>query len=307
MRFEMDATDLDTVTTYFRARAVQGLVEGLAWSGCVEPLREDEVVWGARTEFTDRAGVTYESVYVLAQHRGRRLLSRHVEAASHPFITAPGCDLERFFKRRAVRHRVVGHFERTREYQAIATHYEDRAARRSGVPLMNHIDEGLAVLADLGAHEEVWRAWCIHPLVQLDDALPATFADLGRCTESSRVLVLAMEYRNVANACLSRHEPPSPEAIGLSPLPEVNAMLVADKVQNAKDFILYHRGSHPRTESLERYFHFWLARLGVRPEEFARYFTALQSEGPRRRLPEDWSRPVVLGRECAPRGRDQSP
>ncbi|MEZ4394347.1 MAG: hypothetical protein R3A48_25015 [Polyangiales bacterium] len=288
MRFEMNATDPESVVGYFRARAVQGLAEGLSWSGRVEPLREAGVTWGARTSFTDRAGVAYESVYVLAQHRGEGRLSRHVETSPGPFLTAPSCELERFFKRRGVPHRVVGHFERAREYEAIAAHYGDRAARRSGVALMNHIDEGLAVLADLGAHDEVWRAWCLHPLFQLDEALPESFSDLARRSESARVLVLAMEYRNTANACLARHEPASPEAIARSPLPEVNAMLVADKVQNAKDFILYHRGTHPRTESLERYFHHWLARLGVSRGEFARYFEALQAEGPRRPLPEDW-------------------
>jgi hypothetical protein len=67
-------------------------------------------------------------------------------------------------------------------------------------------------------------------------------------------------------ACLG---PPRPLAcadeIRLSPLDEVNARLVADKVQNRKDFLLYHRATQPRRAELEHDFELWPERLGVRP------------------------------------------
>ena len=34
----------------------------------------------------------------------------------------------------------------SREYRAIAAHYGSRTAKRSGVPLIRHIDQGLAIL-----------------------------------------------------------------------------------------------------------------------------------------------------------------
>lgn len=40
-------------------------------------------------------------------------------------------------------------------------------------------------------------------------------------------------------------------------------MLVADKVQNYKDFSLYHADTHPRAKELERYFQNWFCRLNI--------------------------------------------
>ena len=40
-------------------------------------------------------------------------------------------------------------------------------------------------------------------------------------------------------------------------------MLIADKIQNKKDFELYHKGSHPRSMELDHYFNNWLKRLNI--------------------------------------------
>jgi hypothetical protein len=150
-----------------------------------------------------------------------------------------------------------------REYVAIAEYYGDRRARRSGVLLMHHIDEGLAILVARGASERARRAFCLHPLVQDDTALAASFAT--HLTDDPWVMALAIEYRHVANAALSTRVLESAADIALSPIADVNEMLVADKLQNYKDFMLHHRATHPRGAELERYFTLWLERLEVLP------------------------------------------
>lgn len=284
-RFDMDAATLDGAATYFGHRAVQGLMDGWSWDGLTEALVAAGETWGARTVSLSPGGIPHQSVYVLAPHRGRGLLSRHVASAGMPFVTGPDCDLERFFQQRGVPYVLAGVFTQTREYRAIEGHFGGRCAARSGLPYMNHIDEGLAVLRDLGATDRAKRAWCVHPMLQLDDDLPASYADLGALSDDPAVLVLAMEYRNVANAHLSRHAVASASDIAMSPLAEVGDMLRADKVQNYKDFLLHHRDTHPRAEALHRYFRQWLERLSVDGERFARWFGSLQVGAAKSPLP----------------------
>lgn len=150
-----------------------------------------------------------------------------------------------------------------KEYAAIAVHYGERTARRSGVRLLAHIDEGLAILRDRGASERAQRAFCLHPLVQDDASLAASYPRIAELTDDPQVIVLVLEYRNIANAALSHRTYAGASDIALSPLAEVNEMLVADKLQNYKDFRRYHAGVHPRSAALDRYFRLWLERLGI--------------------------------------------
>lgn len=157
------------------------------------------------------------------------------------------------------------YIEETIEYHLISEHYGDRCAERSGVRLMNHIDEGLEVLSALHATEETKRAFCIHPLLQ-DDKELAENKDVLCGLVHPYVLLLAMEYRNKAQAYLCRPHTDNwtQEDIKLyvgTLLPEVRNMLIADKAQNRKDFLLYHKDTHPRSEELSRYFQNWLYYL----------------------------------------------
>ena len=151
-----------------------------------------------------------------------------------------------------------------REYQAISEFYGKRKAKRSEAPLMQHIDEGLLILEGLGASERAKRAYCLHPLLQSDEDLAETYErGVGELTDDPAVLALALEYRNIANATLSPRLVATVDEIPLSPLDEVNDMLRADKVQNWKDFVRHHKGTHPRSVELERYFKLWHTRLSL--------------------------------------------
>lgn len=152
------------------------------------------------------------------------------------------------------------------EYQTILTYYGERRTTRSGVRLMNHIDEGLVVLDEIQASELAKRAYCLHPLVQEDAALVSNMHLLHSTTPEA--VALAMEYRWVANNYLSFHNSRAAQEIELSPLADVNDMLRADKVQNYKDFLIYHLASHPQAARLDQYFRQWLERLRISKEQF---------------------------------------
>ena len=151
-------------------------------------------------------------------------------------------------------------------YQAIQAFYGDRRAKRSGVLYIQHINEGLLVLDAIHASQNACEAYCLHPIVQGDRELTIAFQPtsvLYHYPIDLYPVALAMEYRWVANSYLSQRAIQSIDEIRLSPLPEVQQMLIADKVQNRKDFERYHRDTHPRARELDRYFRNWLTALGI--------------------------------------------
>ncbi len=278
MRFDPDAVDRDGAARYLAERATQALIDGFTpISDALEPLVHDGVEWGLRGRARSPDGAAFQTLYVYAGERGRGHFQRHLAEHREPIATVPDCHLEAWLRRRGVAHRVIARETDDAEYRAIEAAYSDGRARRSQVPLMHHIDEGLAVLRRIGASPQAGRAFCLHPLVQTDAALAANAHRVAALTPEPRVLALALEYRNIANATLSQRPIAGPEDIPLSPLAEVQQMLVADKVQNYKDFVLHHGRTHPRRHALDRYFALWLARLGVGADDLAAHFVALQA------------------------------
>lgn len=146
-----------------------------------------------------------------------------------------------------------------KELNMIREYYGDKVAKRSGVPLINHIHEGLEILRSIGASVEAKKAYYLHPMLQSDEALVENLGKMGDV--NYKVLILAMEYRKTANAYLSHRHVEDLRQIQLSPLLEVNQMLYADKVQNQKDFLKYHYGTHERSEELKQYFENWIIKL----------------------------------------------
>mgnify|MGYP003534624033 FL=1 len=151
-------------------------------------------------------------------------------------------------------------------YDLIRNYYGDKRAKRSGVPYINHIDEGLIILQRINASQTAMSAYCIHPIVQEDATLESNMSLLQDV--ETNVLITAMEYRNVANRGLSCYQVDNPEHIYLGPLKDVHDMLIADKVQNRKDFLIYHFGKHEKSIELDRYFKNWLRRLNITEAEY---------------------------------------
>lgn len=159
--------------------------------------------------------------------------------------------------------------ENTYEYKLIQEFYGDHCAERSGVPLMQHIDEGLAILDTIGASDSAKRGYCLHPLIQDYEIYKLNIKRLRTDPKLSAVtLHRAKEYREYANSYLCKPETDSwtletmAKRIGYIPT-DVYHMLIADKRQNFKDFMRYHFGTHERSLELTRYFNNWLEYLGV--------------------------------------------
>lgn len=152
------------------------------------------------------------------------------------------------------------------EFSLVSSFYGEEVAKRSKVPKINHIKEGLTVLASIGASDVAMWAFCLHPMLQDPHSLAKNYEVV--CRESTTgVIMMAIEYRNIANQYLSP-KVNTGHKIVLSPLGDVNDMLIADKVQNRKDFITYHRETHPRSAELDQYFNDWLNALHVSEQQY---------------------------------------
>lgn len=150
-----------------------------------------------------------------------------------------------------------------KEYNLIKEFYGVQRAKRSGVLLMNHIDEGLKILDQINATERAKKAYCLHPLLQSDEAFNQNI-NMSFENVFTDVIILTMEYRRVANSYLSKNN--KSDFVGFS-CEEVRQMLIADKIQNYKDFMLYHYATHQRSDELHTYFNNWFDLLGVNYEK----------------------------------------
>ena len=120
----------------------------------------------------------------------------------------------------------------------------------------------------------VQQAFALHPLVQPDEELQKHFELLAGCDPIA--VALAMEYRWVANNGVRRVVANNGWKITLSIFPVINQMLVADKVQNRKDFLAtFDRNDSANFIELNRYFDAWLYALNVTDEAYKRFISAL--------------------------------
>lgn len=152
-------------------------------------------------------------------------------------------------------------------YLAVKDFYGDSKAERSGIPYITHIDEGIRILEEIDASYDAFCGYCLHPLFQSDESLIEFLLPGSKIDDiiydyiiTPKSIALAMEYRRVANSYLSKG---SPESLVKTPIAAVYEMLIADKVQNFKDFELHHFGKHPRSQELMVYFKNWMKILGI--------------------------------------------
>lgn len=161
--------------------------------------------------------------------------------------------------------------------------YGEKRAKRSGARLINHINEGCAIISGVirkfdDMPFDTMAAFCLHPIFQSDDVDPATYP--FKHVHADDVVRMAKAYAEVANMYLCREETDHIQnandlsshlgnrLIEKEDFFDLVVMLYADKVQNRKDFEVYHWRRHKRSDQLERYFNIWIDYLGrwIEPE-----------------------------------------
>jgi hypothetical protein len=214
------------------------------------------------TAVFSRDGQWFKALYLAPNARGAGSYKLWNESflPNVPVVTIKACQIAGYLGFNNIEHVVErGPFDST-AYSLIEKYYGDRKPKRANVWLMNHIDEGLAILSEYGADPRALETFCLHPLIQSDDDLKHNAHLVEQWSLEN--WAGAFEYRNVANAYLSDRDISSFSEIRLSPLEYVNEALVADKIQNYKDFMLHHN-DHPKRERLFNYFHNWFDALDI--------------------------------------------
>jgi hypothetical protein len=161
-----------------------------------------------------------------------------------------------------------------RPYAMAAEQWGEKVSSQ-GVPYMRHIDDGIRIIDMLREENHIAKqvddAFILHGLFQ-------SYIDVGNAYSRKyydkvepQVLMLVMEYRNIANQWLSPHgfNPTEKPKI---PLFETRVMLVADKIQNYSNFLKNYKLIHPHHQRLDAYFRAWHEHLGVRWENFEHLF-----------------------------------
>lgn len=257
-------TDQEAVN-YLKIRAKQLLKFNFKLDKIVSPEN------GVICAYFVKDNIIYQSIYILADYRNKRLYEKHLK---HTIITSDECELESYLKYKNIDY-ISLNISPYNEYSIISEFYSDKCANRSGVRLMNHIDEGLYILDKINASETAKKAYCLHPIYQPDNELLNNYKN-NLNTISPDTIIATIEYRYIANSYLSTRHINTIDDIKLSPLKDVNDMLIADKIQNRKDFEIYHKSTHHRSKELTEYFNNWMLKLNISEEFYQECFNYLK-------------------------------
>lgn len=254
-RFDNDATTIEGAINYMKNRAIQLIKFGYR----LNSIEAHE--WGIDATFC-KGSKDFQSLYILAQYRNN---GHFLSNVNKTILTSKECNISSYLDSKGVKYVMVD-LTVFNEYKMIEDYYRDGKAERSGAYFMNHIDEGLSILNNIGASDIAKKAYCLHPIFQSDEEL---FRNYHKSLNVSPLIMMTvMEYRSVANEYLSTRKINSIDEIRLSPLKYVNDMLRADKIQNYKDFMLYHYNKHPRSEELTEYFINWHNKLEINETDY---------------------------------------
>ena len=277
-RFNKNITKADgfsAIQNYFEGRAPQ-----LLWNG-YKPMHVVETADGGFATWSGY-GKTFITPYLYLECRANGKYKNFCRAVCIPVLTIDDCGLGSYLTRHE-----IDHIEVTLppEYRLIEEYYAGKSAKRTGLPYMRHIDDGLRILramSELRDYEtvedqrqwmqesvEAWyknrfelltRTFCVHPIYQ--DNNPEwrhKHLDIGGAKDAE----LCHKYASYVNSYLPAHVDRAncPRCLRGS---DLWALLVADKLQNYADFNANaNKFSTDETAQLQAYFTDWFAALKI--------------------------------------------
>lgn len=266
-RFNSDVFSHTEAGEYYKNRMIQLLPYGWSWDGYMT-----DILGGVEVTLNHVDKGDFSSAIIFKNETGKGYMQLYFKSnAKNPdfrYVTGPMCKkMKSWLDYTGISYTEFDPFFGP-EYLSVQKFYGDTKGHRSGQYYMNHIDEGLFIIRELCKNHphvdlvlEAERAFCLHPLMQ-DDAHFVACKPASRW--SNRALMLTVEYRNIANSYLPKdtYTKTAPKEIVSE---EVKIMLVADKIQNCKDYNLYVRESESATKvaQLDDYFEQWFDVLSV--------------------------------------------
>ncbi len=213
-------------------------------------------------------GKTFKSIYIRESYRGKGMFEELWKVSGEfKVLTLDECDIRDYLEYKEIPHVCE---ELPDYYRLIRKYYGDKKTKRSNVPYMNHIREGIVVLHELNKKwsktiniftESLFACYCLHPIYQ-------NIANGCKETEKFKLIFMneeftpnGEEYAKYANAYLSTRVIDDLDDIEYPRTVEVVLSLFADKIQNYKDFMLYHQYTHKGRRRLFNYFQNWFDKF----------------------------------------------
>lgn len=151
-------------------------------------------------------------------------------------------------------------------YQIISELYEGQKAKRTQLPYIKHIDDGLLILDDLDADLITKEAWCMHPIFQMPDLKEKVMDSKGQPQIRLATAILAAEYAETANQYRTVNYQSFHDNLPEIPNSRVKKLLTCDKVQNYIELEnTRHLLPYETVDRTHRYLLNWLHHLSFDP------------------------------------------
>ena len=196
----------------------------------------------------------YQSIYIKEKYRNQGLFQKDVNRVPNTIVTLPECNLQQYLEKKNIPHILLEDGLET-AYSEIEKYYGDKLAKRSGIPYINHIDEGLGILYLLGASRETKEIFTLHPIYQ----------DGFKSTNVNNTLMYHFVYYSwLFSRKNYKLESQTYEYFEkeLDANMDLRNIFIADKIQNYKDFML-NKKKYDDFKSIEQYFLWWFDTLEV--------------------------------------------